>query len=170
MWCLLYWPCSSWVSLNHTTEIPQLGHQAGTGAVILKCDATVRDHACTKKLLNFHQELIYLYGLKANFFPSILLKHFIRALWTKICAHSRHATPTCFSGIWVNTSEGRIWPWLQWVHIFSWIKDFNPKKWKQAGNKLWPLWRCLLLFSCTTVAWFCLMILLQWVCILELRC
>lgn len=68
MWCLLYWPCSSWVSLNHTTEIPQLGHQAGTGAVILKCDATVRDHACTKKLPNFHQELIYLYGLKANFF------------------------------------------------------------------------------------------------------
>lgn len=75
-----------------------------------------------EKLPNFHWELILLYGQTDNFFPSILLKHFIWALWTKICAPSMHTTPTCSSGVWVKTSEGRIWPWLEWVHIFSWAR------------------------------------------------
>lgn len=36
-------------SLNHSTEIPQLGHQVGTRAVILKCDSTEQDHARRRK-------------------------------------------------------------------------------------------------------------------------
>lgn len=85
------------LNLSKKPEIPQSGHQAGTGARILKCDATVRDHACRKKATELLSttELPF---LRTIFLKSILIKHFIWAFWAKICAHSMHTAPTCFDG------------------------------------------------------------------------
>lgn len=61
-------------SLNHSTEIPQLGHQVGTRALILKCDSTEQDHAHRKKASE--APLTVIPWTKGYFFPKYVGKIF----------------------------------------------------------------------------------------------
>lgn len=100
------------LNLSKKPEIPQSGHQAGTGARILKCDAMVRDHACRKKATELLSttELPF---LRTIFFKEYIDKAFHLGILGQNLrlqhAHSSHLLRWELS----EDTEGRIWPCLE---------------------------------------------------------
>lgn len=86
--CLLYGQCWSWVSLQHSTDIPQFGHQELGSSAVMPQEGSCTEEKGTELPLTTKLP----YWLRAHFM-SITLKHFTGAFWTKICARSMHTAP-----------------------------------------------------------------------------